>query len=293
MSGVSNGPQNGPQNGPLWESRIPPSEPAAVKGGTWRMIRRGLPIILLIAICMVLMFATRAVERLFYGLRRPWSSVFPRFVSRNALRLMGVKLSVKGQPMRHHGAVVANHSTWLDIFVLNAVQRIFFVSKAEVANWPGIGTMAKATGTVFINRDRKEAAEQKRVFEERLHLGHKLLFFPEGTSSDSLRVLPFKPTLFAAFFTPELRDEVWIQPVTARYIAPEGQDVRFYGWWGDMEFGPSLVQVLKANPQGRVEVIFHDPIAVKDVKDRKEMAARCEAAVRSGLPEIPAAYVDV
>lgn len=280
-------------SGPLWDSRIPPPDPAPVRWGTWRMIRRGLPIVLMILICMILMLATRVVERLFYGPRRPWTSFFPRFVSRNALRLMGMGLTIKGKPMQHHGAVVANHSTWLDIFVLNAVQRVFFVSKAEVAGWTGIGAMAKAAGTVFINRDRKEAAEQKRLFEERLKLGHKLLFFPEGTSSDSLRVLPFKPTLFAAFFAPELRDEVWIQPVTTRYIAPEGQDVRFYGWWGDMEFAGSLVQVLKASPQGRVEVIFHDPIAVKDVKDRKEMAARCETAVRSGLPEIPAAYVDV
>ncbi|PTQ71862.1 lysophospholipid acyltransferase family protein [Celeribacter persicus] len=281
------------QNGPLWESRIPPSDPKPVKWGTWRALRRGVPIVLMIVICMVLMLLTRAVEALLVGKRRPWSSFFPRFVSRTALRCLGMKLTVKGRPMTHHGAVVANHSTWLDIFVLNAVQRIFFVSKAEVANWPGIGTMAKATGTVFINRDRKEAAAQKRLFEERLHMGHKLLFFPEGTSSDSLRVLPFKPTLFAAFFTPELRDEVWIQPVTVHYIAPEGEDVRFYGWWGDMEFGPSLVQVLKASPQGAVEVVFHDPIAVKDVKDRKEMALRCEAAVRSGLPEVPAEYVDV
>lgn len=276
---------------PLWESKVPPPEAKPVRFGTIRAILRGVPIILMILICMVLMYLTRAVEALIVGKRRPWSSVFPRFVSRNALRFLGLTLRVKGRPMTHHGAVVANHSSWLDIFVLNAVQRIFFVSKAEVANWPGIGTMAKATGTVFINRDRKEAAQQKALFEERLHMGHKLLFFPEGTSSDSLRVLPFKPTLFAAFFTPELRDEVWVQPVTVHYISPKGQDVRFYGWWGDMEFGPSLVQVLKASPQGAVEVTFHDPIAIKDVKDRKEMAARCEAAVRSGLPDVPEAYV--
>ena len=80
--------------------------------------------------------------------------------------------------------------------------------------------MAKAAGTVFINRDRKEAAEQKRLFEERLKLGHKLMFFPEGTSSDSLRVLPFKPTLFAAFFAPELRDEV--TPKNILMIGPTG-----------------------------------------------------------------------
>ncbi|WP_367998774.1 lysophospholipid acyltransferase family protein, partial [Photobacterium sanguinicancri] len=54
--------------------------------------------------------------------------------------------------MKQHGAVVANHSSWLDIFALNARKRIYFVSKAEVAKWPGIGWLARATGTVFINR---------------------------------------------------------------------------------------------------------------------------------------------
>lgn len=276
----------------LWESKIPPSEPAPQPFGLVRALLRGVCIISLIAICMVLMFATRAVERVLVGQRRPWSSLFPRFVSRTSLHILGIPLRVHGRPMEHHGAVVANHSTWLDIFVLNGCQRIFFVSKAEVAAWPGIGSMAKATGTVFINRNPREAAHQKQVFEERLHMGHKLLFFPEGTSSDSLRVLPFKPTLFAAFFAPELRDEVWIQPVSVRYSAPKGEDPRFYGWWGEMEFGPSLVKVLKARRQGRVDVTFHDPLAVAQIRDRKEMARRCEAAVRAGLGPIPEAYVD-
>ncbi|ALI54511.1 lysophospholipid acyltransferase family protein [Celeribacter marinus] len=276
---------------PLWHSDIAPAGPVAVRGGMLRALRRGLPILVLIVVCMVLMLATRMGERLVVGARRPWSSVFPRFVSRTSLRLMGLRLEVVGQPMRHHGAVVANHSTWLDIFVLNAVQRIFFVSKAEVADWPGIGTMAKSTGTVFINRERKDAAKQKQVFEDRLHMGHKLLFFPEGTSSDSLRVLTFKPTLFAAFFAPQLRDEVYIQPVSVAYSAPEGHEARFYGWWGDMDFAPSLIKVLKTPRQGSVRVTFHDPIAVADVADRKEMARLCEQAVRGGLPETPTEFL--
>lgn len=277
---------------PLWDSRIPPTPIVRPPFGTLRAIVRGAPIILLIVMCMVLMLVARGVERVVYGARRPVSSLFPRFVSRMALRCFGMGLTVEGTPMRHHGAVVANHSSWLDIFVLNAVQRVFFVSKAEVANWPGIGAMAKATGTVFINRKRSEAARQKQVFEDRLHMGHKLLFFPEGTSSDSLRVLPFKPTLFAAFFTPELRDETWIQPVTVHYRAPEGEDARFYGWWSDMDFAPSLLKVLAVRRNGAVTVKFHPPIAVAEVRDRKDMAARCERAVRHGLPPVPEAYID-
>jgi 1-acyl-sn-glycerol-3-phosphate acyltransferase len=268
---------------PLWDSDTPLSIPKPERFDGLRLILRGVPVVLLILICLPLMMILRGVERLIIGAGRPWSSVFPRFVSRMALRLMGIPLHTIGTPMTQHGAVVANHSTWLDIFSLNACQRVFFVSKAEVANWPGIGFLARASGTVFIARDRKDAARQKAVFEERLHMGHKLLFFPEGTSTDGLRVLPFKPTLFAAFFAPELVDEVYIQPVSVRYTAPEGADPRFYGWWGDMDFAPSLVRYLKTRKQGSITVTFHDPIAVKDVENRKNMAKLCEDKVRSGL----------
>jgi 1-acyl-sn-glycerol-3-phosphate acyltransferase len=77
-----------------------------------------------------------------------------------------------------------------------------------------------------------------------------------------------------------------------RYIAPAGADPRFYGWWGDMDFAPSLIKFLKARKQGSIEITFHDPIAVKDVPNRKEMALMCEGAVRSGLPEIADQFTD-
>ncbi|MBU2866384.1 lysophospholipid acyltransferase family protein [Pacificibacter marinus] len=278
---------------PLWNSSVPPVEPPWERFDGLRAVLRGAPIVLLILVCLPLMMLTRGIERLSVGARRPWSSFFPRFVSRMSLRIMGIPLHTTGAPMSAPGAVVANHSSWLDIFTLNACQNVFFVSKAEVANWAGIGPLARASGTVFIARDRKEAGRQKALFEARLHMGHKLLFFPEGTSTDGLRVLPFKPTLFAAFFAPELRDEVSIQPVTVRYIAPLGADPRFYGWWGDMEFAPSLITFLKARKQGSIEITFHDPIAVKDVPNRKDMAVLCEKAVRSALPEISDKFKNV
>lgn len=276
---------------PLWDSHVPPKEPSWDRFDAVRIVLRGVPIVVLILVCLPVMMLTRGVERLCVGARRPWSSFFPRFVSYTALRIMGIPLCTVGTPMKEHGAVVANHSSWLDIFSLNACQNVFFVSKAEVAKWPGIGAMARATGTVFIARDRKDAGRQKALFEKRLHMGHKLLFFPEGTSTDGLRVLPFKPTLFAAFFAPELREDVAIQPVTVLYRSPDDTDLRFYGWWGDMDFGPSLIKFLKARKQGAITIVFHPPIAVKEIANRKEMASLCELAVRSSLPAIPADYV--
>jgi 1-acyl-sn-glycerol-3-phosphate acyltransferase len=279
-------------SGPIWDSKIPSSAVEHQRFGTLRALRRGLPILVLILVCLPLMLLTRTIESVFTGAARPYSSMFPRFVSKLSLQLMGIKLVTNGRPMKQHGALVANHSTWLDIFSLNACQKIFFVSKAEVANWPGIGILARATGTVFIARARTQAGKQKNMLEARLKMGHKLLFFPEGTSTDSLRVLPFKSTLFSAFFSPEIKEFTFVQPVSVRYVAPQGSDARFYGWWGDMEFVPSLLKLLRQSKHGRIEVTFHDPIAVSDVSDRKVMAQMCEEAVRSGLPSIPVEYSD-
>jgi 1-acyl-sn-glycerol-3-phosphate acyltransferase len=198
--------------------------------------------------------------------------------------ILGIRHRVRGRPMRGRGAVVANHAGWLDIFTLNAAQRIYFVSKSEVAGWPGIGWLARATGTVFIARKGAEALAQKNLFVARLNAGHRLLFFPEGTSTDGLRVLPFKSTLFAAFFEDGLRETQSIQPVTVVYRAPAGEDPRHHGWWGDMAFGPHLARLLATPRNGSVEIVFHPPVRVADFADRKALAAHCEAAVRSAMP---------
>jgi 1-acyl-sn-glycerol-3-phosphate acyltransferase len=183
--------------------------------------------------------------------------------------------------MTQPGAVVANHSSWLDIFSLNARKRIYFVSKSEVAGWPGIGWLARATGTLFIERNPAKAREQTAIFEERLLAGHKLLFFPEGTSTDGLQVLPFKTTLFASFFSPQLKDVLWVQPVTVVYTAPQDQSPRYYGWWGDMEFAPHLLKTLTALRQGGVTVTYHAPLKVSDFPDRKALAKAAEQVVQS------------
>ena len=255
--------------------------------GVWgilRALRRGLPLAFLVFGCLGILLLVRLIERPIYGLRRPWTPYITQFVCRNAFRILGIGFSTQGQRMELKGAVVANHGSWLDIFTLNATKRVYFVSKSEVANWPGIGWLARATGTVFINRDPREAKEQKEIFEARLLAGHKLLFFPEGTSTDARRVIPFKSTLFEAFFTQGLRHEMHIQPVSVVYKAPKGEDPRFYGWWGEMDFAPHLVKVLGAKRQGSVTVIYHDPVRVDDFANRKSLAAYCENTVREGLP---------
>ena len=186
-----------------------------------------------------------------------------------------------GFPLEKAGALVANHSSWLDIFALNSGQRLYFVSKSEVAKWPGIGLLAKATGTLFIRREAKEAVVQKKLFEHRIKMGHRLLFFPEGTSTDGMRVLPFKSALFQAFFDLNLNSECFIQPVTVTYFAPKNEDHRFYGWWGDMSFTVHLLKTIASRRQGSIEIKYHDPLLVSDFAKRKELAVAAEKIIRS------------
>lgn len=265
-----------------WDSGVPPETPPITAAGWLRVLLRGGALALLVFGGLALMLLLRLIERPLCGLNRPVTPRITTFVCRNALRILGLRHEIRGTPMSHAGAVVANHASWLDIFVLNAAKRIYFVSKSEVAGWPGIGWLARATGTVFIERNPARAREQTALFQARLLAGHRLLFFPEGTSTDGRRVLSFKTTLFQSFMAPELRGAIWVQPVTVHYSAPADREPRFYGWWGDQSFGNHLLASLAPARQGRVTVIYHGPLRVADYESRKALAAACEEAVRGG-----------
>ena len=267
-----------------WDSADHPTPVSVGPLGWVLMLLRGMTLATVVLVGLVILLAIRLIERPLYGQGRPVTPHITQIVCKIAFWIMGLRRAVVGTPMRHRGAVVANHTSWLDIFSLNAAQRIYFVSKSEVASWPGIGWLAKATGTLFIERNPKHARKQTEVFQQRLLDNHRLLFFPEGTSTDGLQVLPFKTTLFQSFFAPELRDLIWVQPVTVIYTAPDGTDPRFYGWWGDMSFGGHLLRTLASLRQGQVTTIYHTPLAVADFENRKALAQACEAQVRAAHP---------
>ena len=252
---------------------------------TWiRFWLRAVPFGLIVFGGLGILLILRQPERWIYGMRRPLTPYITQGVCRMFFVISGMRFITSGAPMPEHGAIVANHSSWIDIFALHTAKRIYYVSKAEVRGWFGIGWLARATGTIFINRIRGDAKTQEQIFRDRLTLGHKLLFFPEGTSTDAMHVLPFKTTLFAAFFDPALRDTLSVQPVSVIYRAPEGKEPTYYGWWGEMSFGWHLVKVLGAGRQGSAEVIYHPPLRVADYPDRKALARACEDAVRQGMP---------
>ncbi|MEC3860484.1 lysophospholipid acyltransferase family protein [Mesobacterium sp. TK19101] len=266
-----------------WKGEDDSVPPLKLGPAEWlRVLRRGLVLGTVVFGGLLVLLLVRLVERPIWGLHRPITPYITQWVCRMAFLILRMPLTAHGPRIKGQGAVVANHSSWLDIFALNSRKNVYFVSKSEVANWPGIGWLARATGTVFIRRDPREAREQTRLFEDRLLAGHRLLFFPEGTSTDGLRVLPFKSTLFQAFFSDRLHHALQVQAVTVIYYAPDGEDENFYGWWGDMDFGTHLLKTLAVREQGRVELIYHPPVRVDDFPNRKTLARHLEQQVRAG-----------
>lgn len=248
--------------------------------GTVRALARGLALGVAVYGGLVVLLAVRLGE---WPWGRPVSPHVTHAVCRAAVAILGFRYRLRGKPMRDDGVIVANHVSWLDIFTLNAARPLVFVAKAEVRGWPGIGLLARATGVLFVDRDRARTAEQARAFRARLEGAGALVLFPEGTSTDGLRVLPFRSSLFAALNGPGARPDLRVQPVTLVYRAPSGADPRLHGWWGDMGFAENLWRTLARREQGAVDLVFHPPLRAGDFADRKALARAAEAAVRAGL----------
>ena len=207
------------------------------------------------------------------------------FATRMGLRVIGLRLVLHGRPDMAASACVANHGSWIDTLVLNAAHQVRFVSKSDVAGWPLIGFLARAMNTVFIERRRTAAGAQKEQMRALIDEGSRPLFFPEGTSTDSLRVIPFRSSLFESFLAAG-GDDITIQPVSVRYIAPKGQLPSFYGWWGGMTFVPHFMAVMSRVRQGSVHVSFLDVLPVSSFEDRKALAQAAEKAVREGFDQL-------
>jgi 1-acyl-sn-glycerol-3-phosphate acyltransferase len=92
---------------------------------------------------------------------------------------------------------VANHRSYVDALVLASLFPSMPLAKGEVASWPIIGTSARSLGVVFVRRgDAHSGACALRQAWRGLDAGVSVLGFPEGTTSSSNDLLPFRRGLF-------------------------------------------------------------------------------------------------
>ena len=150
-----------------WQGRKEPTTGELLLVNWVFVFLRGFAVAFVVFGGLILHFFLRIFEVLFLTSQRSATQYLTQVICRTSLFLLGISLKVRGAPMIERGAVVANHSSWLDIFALNATQKIYFVAKSEVANWPGIGWLARATGTVYLFKETHFRPANKKLYSLR------------------------------------------------------------------------------------------------------------------------------
>ena len=212
----------------------------------------------------------------------------PGTYHRICAHLLGFDIVVRGKMATDTPALfVGNHTSYLDTMVLGTIIDGSFIAKAEIADWPLFGWLAKLQRTVFVERRRSRAAQQRDQIGARLAAGDRLILFPEGTSDDGVRVLPFKSALFAVAELQVDGAPLLVQPFSVAYTAlagpPVGREWRpLFAWYGDMEMLPHLWRILTFSTV-RAEVWFHEPVTIGQYGSRKALAEHCFEVVRDGV----------
>lgn len=240
----------------------------------------------------------------------------PRFYHRFCCRLLGLDVVRYGEIAEARPILfISNHTSYLDITVLSSLIDVSFVAKAEVAGWPLFGLLAKLQRSVFIERRASHSHLHRDQIRERLDMGDALVIFPEGTTNDGNRVMPFKSALFAVAERTAHSAPLVVQPISIAYVRldgmPIGREWRPYcAWYGAMDMPGHLWRAVGLG-HITVEVRFHPPLDIAEAAAaaglrwspeadratvaaaRKALAERCRAAVAHGIAESLAGGRDV
>lgn len=250
------------------------------------MIRFPFVLLALIVLTLVLLPFQLIALALDWRLQR----TIPHFFHRALCALVGIRVREVGQRAPDAPALIlANHVSWLDICVISALGPVVFIAKSEVARWPVFGWLAKLQRTIFIDRQaRHRTGAATKEIGERLLTGDAVVLFAEGTSSDGIRILPFRSALIGAVHhalgQSKQHSAITVQPMSLAYVKvsglPVGRALRErVAWYGDVDLIPHFVGVL-ASGAIDVTVSWGAPIAYDMQADRKEIARRAEAEVR-------------
>jgi 1-acyl-sn-glycerol-3-phosphate acyltransferase len=225
-------------------------------------------------------------------LRLPGRGALSLRYSRLVCALLQVRIRNDGAPPRRSVLILSNHVSWLDILAITAVTPAIFVAKSEVAGWPLIGWVARARGTVFVDRRRRQqTSAAMAAIATYLAEGQPIVLFAEGTSSDGNHVLPFRSALVGAVREALAQVEdgrsIAVQPLAIAYTHVQGlpmgrRERPLVAWTGETDLAPHVRDFIRG---GAVDVTLNwgEPVAYKAATDRKVLVRVLEQSVRTML----------
>jgi len=241
-------------------------------GGRARAVRRLVTVVLWTLIAI-------PIQAVLLVLPGRGNVAFGKAYFRTLCWLMGLRVQVVGEAAQHKPVLfVSNHTSWLDVLVLGGVLDACFVAKHEVGTWPVIRTVARLGRTVFVSRNRTTTKGEAGAIRERLAQGDSLILFPEGTTSDGGRVLPFRSAFLSVADSARV-----VQPVSVVFDRLGGlpacrRDRPLFAWYGDTDIFTHFWRLARRS-NARATIVLHGTLDPTDWADRKALAAACAGVI--------------
>ena len=216
-----------------------------------------------------------------------YTYIIPYFYHKLCRRIFGIKIKTFGKiSINSPILLISNHASYLDIIILGSLFKTSFIAKKEISKWPLLGILAKLQNTIFIDRRVSSLKNQENQIIKHLNEKKNLVIFPEGTSSDGNRVLPFKSSLFN-IFEKNLNSKILVQTITIVYKKINGIPMnrierKNITWHSNMDLIPNIFNVLK-KLSIEVEIIFNDEFLPSKEYDRKKIALHCWEKINYNL----------
>jgi 1-acyl-sn-glycerol-3-phosphate acyltransferase len=214
----------------------------------------------------------------------------PQIYHRGVCRIFGLKVERVGDISRARPSLfVANHCSYFDIPVLGSLLQASFVAKEEIRGWPLLGLLARLQSSIFISRRVTDTRVARDQITKRLQAGTSLILFPEGTTDDGNRLLPFRSALFSLADRELAGTRLSVQPVTIAYTRQNGIPIGYanrarFAWFGNMALARHFLQAIQGG-QITVVVRFHAPTEAACFKSRRAVAQHCFEQIAYGLEE--------
>ena len=200
-----------------------------------------------------------------------------QYWAKRLLRILKIKITLSGEVLKFLGKdsylVVSNHISWLDIPVIFSLKPMTFVSASDVKTWPIIGMLAKISGAIFVERNRKSSLVE--VIQAMNHHfkneKRSICIFPEGVTSNGYQVLPFKSNLFQSAF----ESNVLLLPLSIKYKENNVLTNRT-SFHGSTTLFQSFKRIAKSN---LIEVVVDIGRPIKPSQSRKDLSLKIQEVI--------------
>lgn len=200
---------------------------------------------------------------------RKWLAYFLSAWGSSICKIMRLEVDVIGDPPVPPYFLISNHLSYIDIFMMISKTSSVFIAKNEVLSWPIFGFMSHTLGMLFVDRSkRKDVIRVNELISKRISNAQGILLFPEGTTSNGSKILPFKASLLAY----PADNNLPVHYATIRYSTPDTEPHASESvcWWTDITFPSHFIELLKLRKINGTIHFGNEPITNKD---RKELAS--------------------